>query len=288
MYFLNLSFFGIEFFGITPCQDGKTLIGELDAFFKTHLGNEEKIHFWPGSRLDRAVSAWDLWVEVRTTNLTTDNLVKYLQLFAHSENGKYIHIIQLIQNNSNENLLSQIAKKTYRYFLQPNYHGENNYARALGRFAEAVELSDWEKWIKLFEGEHNFEGLCIRANKNAKKERNIESARVLTLLDLIDELDENEKIFLKKLKINSLHPEKIIVCEFIAEGFLRGQVRMMVGSLIKMSKGELTEGELRNSLNGLVDKKVGFKVGGYGLVLWKTDFKNHFPQQNLNLYCPQE
>lgn len=59
----------------------------------------------------------------------------------------------------------------------------------------------------------------------------------------------------------------IITISFTGNGFMKYQVRNMVGVLIKIGSGKLTTGSVKNILNGTMDKSKITTAKGSGLYL---------------------
>lgn len=283
-YFLNLSFLGMNFFGVTPSKDGETLIALLENYFFEDFS--DVIWIWPGSRLDSGVSATDLWLEIiLKSNIEYEieekllpKLLVQIKNFSHPE----VKIHKLIKNNTQKNLIANLDSKTYRYFI---YIGKEKILEdqyPLVSFRETFDLTDWKNWIQLYLGKHSFKSFSIRTKENAQFFREITHADIYLLSEV------NNQKNLKFLNLDQFKPESIVVVEIKGSGFLRGQVRMMVGALLKLSKNEISQELFKKALQGLVQEKVGFKVPSYGLVLWESHFKNQSLPILLDLDSPQE
>ncbi len=105
-----------------------------------------------------------------------------------------------------------------------------------------LNISEFKANIKLFEGEHNF------ANFTSKKEDERNFVRVI-----------EKAYFTKKGNIFEFH--------FVGEGFMHGQVRMMVGALLAINEGKITKEDIENYLNLKERTIINYKSPAKGLYL---------------------
>ena len=76
----------------------------------------------------------------------------------------------------------------------------------------------------------------------------------------------------QRLRAN-FFPEKTYVFEVEGKGFLRHQVRLMMGALVRLGKGERTLEDIKMSLFDDYPYNETFVVPATGLVLESTEFK---------------
>lgn len=283
-YFLNLSFLGMDYFGITASQEGQTLLKELEEY----LGDDfsESLWLWPGSRLDSGVSAVDLWIEIVLKG-KPELLPKLIEKLKQLKSPT-IQIHRLLRNTSSENLIASLEEKTYRYFILLSENSVQTAPCALTHFSEKINFSDWVRWVKSYEGVHHFKAFSIRTKPHAIMKREVTKASAFLLSERFVTMSSLEKNRLRWLGIKEEMIKDILVVEISAQGFLRGQVRMMIGALLKLSKNELSEENFLMALDGKSELKAGFKVPSYGLVLWQSKLKNHSLPILLDLDSPPE
>lgn len=266
----------MDYFGVTASKEGKTLLKELEDYLGSHFTGS--LWLWPGSRLDSGVSATELWIEVvlkaeSEASLTEDllpNLIEKLKKFKSSE----IKIKKLLKNITRENLIANLDEKTYRYFVTLSKETLPKDHDAFVDFSESFDFLEWARWVKFFEGKHHFKAFSIRTKPDAIMEREISSASVFKLSDIEKSMSKTQRATLEWLGIKEEYYQNMLVVEIKGTGFLRGQVRMMVGALLKLSKKELTEENFLLALKGQGNFKAGFKVPSHGLVLWSSELKN--------------
>jgi tRNA pseudouridine38-40 synthase len=65
---------------------------------------------------------------------------------------------------------------------------------------------------------------------------------------------------------------KMLKIVFIGEGFMRGQIRMMVGALLAQNAGKEDANFIKDNLNSKERKIISHKVIGDGLYLRKVKY----------------
>jgi len=65
------------------------------------------------------------------------------------------------------------------------------------------------------------------------------------------------------------------------KGFMRYQIRMMMGALIQVGKGERTINDIRTSLQKNSNQKLTYVAPGSGLILNAVEFEKEYEKQGL-------
>jgi len=112
-----------------------------------------------------------------------------------------------------------------------------------------------KKGAQLFEGTHDFISYTARPQENIKSIRTINSCKLI--LNTV-------------LKAN-FFPEISYALHVEGAGFMRYQIRMIMGALIQLGKGELTIEDIEKSLKENTIK-ISFVAPGSGLLLNKLEF----------------
>lgn len=159
--------------------------------------------------------------------------------------------------NDNFNIIQHPKIKEYRYYFSC---GEKNHpycAPFLVGYLDNLDIELMQKAAKLFEGTHNFKRYCTKPSEETKVERIIEYC----------EIQENTDISA------SFFPEKSYVFIIRGEGFLRNQIRLMMGALAELGKGNYTLDFIKESLHP--ESEIAFLktiAPASGLHLCKVDF----------------
>ena len=134
--------------------------------------------------------------------------------------------------------------RVYRYIISTNE--PNPFETKYLHFVKELDFEKISQAIKLFEGEHDFKNFMKKGSDTKSSIRKI-------------------------YKAYAYKQDKKIVLYFEANGFLRSQIRLMVGFLLAISEKKLTQEQL---LNQLTCKAVYFRklAPPYGLYLAKIKY----------------
>ena len=155
------------------------------------------------------------------------------------------------------NILQASKAKEYLYLFSG---GEKNHpfcAPFIVYMQEELDIEKMQQAAKLFEGRHYFHNYCYKPNPETVFEREI----------LLSEIVENN-VFTA-----SFFPEKSYVFRVHGKGFLRHQVRLMMGALFMIGKGEKELEELKESLLQDHIQKLPFMAPQQGLMLNRISFE---------------
>jgi len=237
---LTLAYNGAYFFGSQIQKENpQTVMGVLEtALIK--IGITTHLHF--SGRTDRGVHAsaqvihFDLppyWKDVQKLH---DILAQHLP--------SSTHIRHLSEVNSDFHARYSAKKRLYRYIISTNI--PNPFEADFVSFVPSLDLEKVKEAITLFEGEHNFEYFMKTGSEVKSFVRTIYKTRVYT------------------------HKGKTVLT-FEANGFLRAQIRLMVGFLLSISAHKHTKEELLEQL--LRHHKYNVKLAPHnGLYLAKISY----------------
>ena len=110
---------------------------------------------------------------------------------------------------------------------------------------------------KLFEGTHNFKPYCFRATNKGIYRRTVDSCQLV----------ENTKF------TANFFPEKSYTLIVKGKGFGRNQIRLMMGTLIKLGRGEVDLNYIENSLQPESTEIMDFIAPASGLILNSVEFE---------------
>jgi tRNA pseudouridine38-40 synthase len=157
------------------------------------------------------------------------------------------------------NVIQHPKVKEYRYYFS---FGEKNHPYAapfLTRFREQLDIELMKKGAELFEGFHNFINYCTKPSAETKVEREIMSCKI----EVNTELSA------------SFFPKESFVLIVRGEGFLRNQIRLIMGALHNLGNGESDLAFIEKSLKPNSDIEFLKNIApASGLHLHNIDFKN--------------
>lgn len=156
------------------------------------------------------------------------------------------------------NLIQHPKVKEYRYYFSS---GEKNHpycAPFLNGYQEEFDIDLMKIGATLFEGYHNFKNYCTKPSEQTKLERAILSCAIV------------ENTFISA----SFFPKKSYVLIIKGEGFLRNQIRLIMGALAELGKGNYTLNFIEESLDPKSEKTFSKAIApASGLHLHKIDLK---------------
>lgn len=238
-----VSYDGYNYMGFQVQDNEPTIELYIEEAIKKMLGIGVKIY--PSGRTDRYVHAiaqvfhFDL-----DKNLPDNGIKRGINAFLPDD----IHIMDVKHVSDDFHARFSAISKEYRYYINT---GEYNPLTI--RYMPNITNLDVDKMdeaIKLFIGTHNFKGFASAQIDERK--------------------DTNKTIF--DAHINRLGDKLEFV--FIGTGFLKYQVRRMMGILIEIGRGFQNK-ELINEVLEKCDPKISHKVApGCGLYLYKVNYKD--------------
>ena len=194
----------------------------------------------------------------------------YFQLFCHEPQDTEVFIKQFNKNApldikaiemkevaTNFNIIQAAKLKEYHYYFS---YGTKNHpfaASLMVGFEEDLDIELMKQGAVLFEGTHYFHKYCTQPTKQTVFKRTIVSCRI----------EENQI-----LKSN-FFPEKSYVLKVKGSGFLRYQIRLMMGMLVDLGKKTVTIDQIIASLKEDNDREYLRHIApGSGLQLYEINF----------------
>lgn len=256
-YLIRLQFLGFRYSGWQKQPHQKTIEGMLSKTLKFVLP-DVKFKILGAGRTDAKVSALDAAFEL----FLEDTPIEETKLFLEKFNKNLppdIRAVNIETISDTFNIIQNSKLKEYVYLFS---FGEKNHpfcAPFLTNILDDLDLELMKKAAKLFEGEHDFSAYTARIQENTKRIRTVSSC----------EIQKNT------ILSANFFPENSYALHIKSEGFMRYQVRMIMGALIQVGKGELSFQQIERSL--LEDTKVQmtYVAPGSGLLLNKLEFKEY-------------
>jgi len=158
------------------------------------------------------------------------------------------------------NIIQHPKVKEYHYYFS---FGEKNHPYAapfLVGFLDTLNIEMMQQGAKLFSGEHNFRMYCTKPSEATQ---------------LVRKIDECSIVLNTKLTA-SFFPEVSYVLIVRGKGFLRNQIRLIMGALVELGKGNVDIDFIERSLTGAVIEDAFIKniAPASGLHLYDIAFKD--------------
>lgn len=250
-FLIRLQFLGLRYHGVQKQVNHQTIQGRLEQVLRTAFVEEDvKTRF--SSRTDAMVSAEETYCLLMFNNPKSKEVVES----ALTKLPPDILVLDSRAVEESFTLLKKTKVKTYRYFFSHNQAKPHVFAAPFMTILnEELDIELMKEGAKLFLGTHSFENYCYKPKEGTLFTRTIDSAKVV------------ENTFLTA----NFFPSQSFVFEVASAGFMRGQVRLMMGSLFRLGKKEISLSELRSSLKTVDPSFVKWMVPSPGLILHKTE-----------------
>ena len=253
-YLVKFQFLGYRFHGWQKQPNTKTLHLMIDKTLRYILKNQS-FKTLAASRTDAKVSAQEAAFEL----FLKDESIKDLSLFLEEFNTNLpqdIRALSIEEVSSDFNIIQDSKYKEYHYVFA---HGEKCHpfcAPIMTTILEPLDVELMKNGAQLFQGLHNFKSYCYKATDNGLYQRELKTC----------ELIENS------LYTANFFPKKSYLLRVIGKGFGRHQIRLMMGALIKLGRGEVNLDFIEKSLKNNSTISIKHIAPASGLILHKIDF----------------
>ncbi len=254
-YLIRLQYLGFRYSGWQKQPAQKTIESMLIKTLKFILP-ARKFKVLGAGRTDAKVSALDAAFELFLEGPPIENVEDFIILF-NKNLPPDIRITEISLVNENFNIIQNSKLKEYVYLFS---YGSKNHpfsAPFLANILEDLNIGLMMEAAKLFEGTHDFSHYTARLQKNAKVIRTIVSCAI----------QEND--FLEA----NFFPKTSYAFVVQGEGFMRYQIRMMMGAIIQLGKGAISLEQFKSTLSGGTTMQLNYVAPGSGLLLHKMEFK---------------
>ena len=252
-YLVHIQYLGFRFHGWAKQPKVKTLHQMVDKSLKFALGHEEYKSLGSG-RTDSKVSANHFAFELFLKEPI--DMEEFLPLLNQNLSAD-IRAIKIEEVDKEFNIINTPKIKEYLYLFSFGEKAHPFAASLVNLLEEDLDIELMKEGALLFEGIHNFKTYCTKPSENTVLEREI----------LVSRIEEN------KLYTASFFPTKTYAYHIHSKGFMRNQVRLMMGQLIRLGKGEVSLDEIRESLINPSDKHLDYIATASGLMLNKIHFE---------------
>lgn len=208
------------------------------------------------SRTDAMVSAEESAFELFLDHEPLEDLEEFLTTF-NKNLPQDIRALSIEEVDEKFNIIQHSKTKEYAYLFSIGEKFHPFCAPFMANFQEELDIEKMKIAAKLFEGTHNFKNYCVRVSEKSTFERQM----------LVSEIVENE------LYTANFFPERSYIFHIHAAGFLRHQVRLMMGSLVLVGRGELSLEDIEDSLKpDSPELQMDYIAPASGLILNKIEF----------------
>ena len=256
-YLVRFQYLGFRFHGWQKQPNLKTVHWALDKTLKFVCKGIRCKTIGVG-RTDAKVSstnyAYQLFIDEK---LDEDIFIETFNI--NSPSDIRVTAIERIEDES-FNIIQHPKQKEYRYYFS---FGEKNHpycAPFLVGYLDHLNIDLMIEGAKLFEGFHNFKHYCTKPSEETKVERTIDSCEII----------ENTEL------TASFFPKKSYILIIKGQGFLRNQIRLIMGALAELGKGNYDLDFIKQSLDGNSNIEFLKSIApASGLHLHEVNFKKN-------------
>lgn len=236
-FLIKFSYDGTNFVGFQRQPNKRTIQGQLEEAL-TKINNNKKVNITATGRTDKKVHALIQYAHADIdVKITENKLRRAMNTFLPED----IHVISTKIVEDTFNARYMVKEKTYKYLLNLGEYNpvERNYVY---QYNHSLDIDNIKKCAEVFIGEHDF-----RAFVTENKEK------------------DNCKRLISSITINT--HKNILEFKFTGNGFLKYQVRNMVGILIRAGENKITKEEIKKILDSKDRSKSGKTAPAEGLYL---------------------
>lgn len=249
-YLIRIEFLGFRFHGWQKQPGLKTVHLMVDKTIEFVLGHSDFKTLGCG-RTDSKVSADDYPLELFCNQEIKADFIDRL----NQEFPGDIRALSIEKVQADFNILQQPKIKEYHYYFS---FGEKNHpfaASLIYNETSGLDLEKMQKAARMIQGVRNFRSFTSKPKEETQLEREV----------LLSEIIPTNRFQ------GDHFPEQVFVFRIKSKGFLRYQVRMLMGTLLAIGKDEIRLNEFQELLLNPMDQ-VRWIAPGSGLILHRVRF----------------
>ena len=241
-YLLKFSYDGSNYYGFQKQPNKNTIQEQLEEALKK-VNNNIATPIVATGRTDAGVHALAQYGHVV---LNIDITPKKLKRALNSNLPEDIHIIEAKEVANDFHARYNVKSKEYQYIINIGEYNplERNY---VFQYNHELNLNKMKEALKYFLGQHDFRAFVTENKEKENCVRTITKATIKTI---------DNKIYLN----------------FKGDGFLKHQVRNMVGLLIRIGENKIEPKEIINILESKDRSKTGKTAKACGLYLINVEY----------------
>ncbi len=252
-YLIHIQYLGFRFHGWAKQPNVKTVHQFIDKTLPFVLGHKN-FKTLGSSRTDAMVSANHAVFEL-FLNEPLDQQQFFYDL--NSNLPTDIRANKIEETDAKFNVIQSPKTKEYLYLFAFGEKCHPFTAPILSSFMEKLDIEKMKRGARLFEGTHNFRKYCTKPSVKTIFKRTIEKSYI----------GEND------IYKANFFPEKSYAFHIHGKGFMRNQIRLMMGQLLRLGRGEINLEEIKKSLTKPDEIPLDCIAPPSGLILNKVSFE---------------
>ena len=239
-YFMTFSYDGSKYNGYQKQPKKRTIQGEIESALKQINSNIE-VQICASGRTDAGVHAYNQRAHFDLDKeIPCDNIKQAINSLI--DDDIYIKSVNKVRDTFHARF--NVKAKEYVYKINMgNYNPiEKDY---IYQYNKKLDITEIERALKYFEGTHDFKSFVKKA----------------------DEKDDTVRTIFQTSLIRDIKNVNHITISFLGSGFMRYQVRNMVGMLIEIGEGKYKSEDIIDILDLKDRTKAGICAPACGLYL---------------------
>lgn len=239
-YLITFAYDGSKYKGYQKQPRVKTIQGELERALK-EINNDKQVDISASGRTDAKVHAYNQKAHFDLDiKITCDKLKQALNSLIPGD----IYVKSVVEVKDDFHARFNVKAKEYIYKINMGEYNplEKDYVYQYNKRLDLVEM---ERALKYLEGEHDFKSFS-KAD---------------------DEKEDYVRTIIQTNIIREIKDVNHFTISFLGTGFLRYQVRNMVGLLIEIGEGKRKSEDILEILEAKDRRKAGITAPGEGLYL---------------------
>ena len=208
-----------------------------------------------GSRTDTMVSANHFVLELFTDH-PIESEPEFLEFF-NLNLPPDIRALAIEETNSEFNIIQHPKSKEYLYLFASGEKPHPFSAPFLTTISGQLDIDLMKAGAKLFEGTHEFRAYCKKPSEHTNTLRSIEGCEIVT----------------NNFYNASFFPEPSYALCISGKGFMRNQIRLIMGQLFRLGKKEIDLSYLQTSLQPDFTTHLSYIAPASGLILNKIQLR---------------
>ena len=253
-YLITLQYLGYRFHGWQKQPNVKTVHLMVDRTLNFILEGK-RFKSLASGRTDAMVSAEHAVFELFLYEPLEDKTA-FLEVFNYNL-PQDIRALAISEVDASFNIIQHSKVKEYHYLFAFGGKFHPFCSPIMTTILDDLDIELMKQGAALFEGEHNFKPYCFRPS-----DQGIYTREVLSC-ELVENTEFTANFF----------PETTYVLKVRGKGFMRNQIRLMMGTLIDLGKGKLTLDAIKTSLQPESDVRMEYIAPASGLILKHIEFE---------------
>ncbi|HIP37724.1 MAG TPA: tRNA pseudouridine(38-40) synthase TruA [Crocinitomix sp.] len=252
-YLIHIQYLGFRFSGWAKQPKVKTIHQMIDKTMCFMFG-ENRTKTLGCSRTDAKVSAnhfvFELFIDEEVLDFN-----EFINGF-NSNSPADLKALRIEKTTANFNIINHSKIKEYVYLFAYGQKAHPFSAPLVTTVNEKLDIELMKKGAKCFEGTHNF----VRYGTKLSNKTN--TIRTINLCEIIE----------NNLYKANFFPEQTFLMRIQSKGFMRNQVRLIMGQLFELGKGYISIVDIKNSLTGENTNYFNTIAPQSGLILQNVSF----------------